>query len=73
MGNNLRVGVDCCYDSLYLLVCHDGTDGQAENLLVQHLGQWVALVVPGFVGLLLVWWDGVVDQGLDALVLQVRL
>ena len=48
-------------------------DGNAEFLLVNLFGNGQVHSVPLFITLLLVWWNGVVDEGLYALRRQVLL
>lgn len=65
--------IDSFNHSLHLIVCHYGTDGEAEDLGVDLFGDGKGEMVPLFVRFLLVWRDGVVDECLYALFGQIGL
>ena len=69
----LLEGVKDTYNFFNFLIGQDLADGNAEFLLVNLFGNGQVHSVPLFITLLLVWWNGVVDEGLYAPRRQVLL
>ncbi|MNW03833.1 hypothetical protein D3C71_1998250 [compost metagenome] len=58
--------VDRLSNFVCLFECHARVHGQAQDLIVQALGEWQLQVAEFRVGVLPMRGDGVMNQGLDA-------